>query len=362
MLRPLLIVSLALGLLQTGWADAPDKPTRTAIDRALPLLERAAAGSADQRECFTCHNQALPILALSEARRYGFAVDADNFRRQLEHTFGHLDRSRQRYLDGIGTGGKADTAGYALWALSAGDWPPDETTSAVAEYLLLWQADDDHWTCTSDRPPSESSHFTTTYLGIRGLQAYGTDAQQERIASRLQSARDWLIATPPEENEDQVFRLWGLKLAGADEAVVASAASELLGRQCEDGGWAQLDGADSDAYATATALVALHRTDSLQPDADVYRRGVAYLLRSQLEDGSWHVVSRSHPFQSYYESGFPHGEDQFISTAASAWAVLALLATLPPPPADPAPRGPADPKAGGEAPTSSPISDRTAIP
>src|SRR5690606_1452081 len=102
------------------------------------------------------------------------------------------------------------------WALTAGEWPPDETTAAVAEYLLLWQADDDHWTCTSDRPPSEASHFTTTSLGIRGLQSYGTDEQRERIAARIESARDWLIATPPQDHEDQVFRLWGLQLADAD--------------------------------------------------------------------------------------------------------------------------------------------------
>jgi hypothetical protein len=343
MLRLYLIVAMTFGLLQTTRAEAPDEQIRTVIEQSLPLLERAAAGSADQRECFTCHNQALPILALSQARRHGFEVDADNYRRQLEHTFAHLDRSRQQFLDGKGTGGKADTAGYALWALSAGAWPSDETTSAVAEYLLLWQADETHWSCTSDRPPSEASDFTTTCLGIRGLQAYGTDAQQERIAARIHSARDWLIATSPEDNEDQVFRLWGLKLAGADEAILDSAVTELLSRQREDGGWAQADGADSDAYATATALVALQQTGSLQADAEPYRRGVAYLVRTHLDDGSWHVVSRSDPFQSYYESGFPHGEDQFISTAASAWAVLALLATQPAPPADAAPQDQADP-------------------
>ena len=55
-----------------------------------------------------------------------------------------------------------------------------------------------------------------------------------------------------------------------------------------------------------------------------------YLLGSQLEDGSWHVVTRAEGFQTYYESGFPHNEDQFISTAASSWAVLALLKTLLP--------------------------------
>ena len=60
---------------------------------------------------------------------------------------------------------------------------------------------------------------------------------------------------------------------------------------------------------------------------DVYQRGVKFLLGDQLEDGSWHVRSRSKPFQTYYESGFPHGKDQFISMHASSWATLALLLT-----------------------------------
>ena len=63
----------------------------------------------------------------------------------------------------------------------------------------------------------------------------------------------------------------------------------------------------------------------MRPANDVYQRGLKFLLASQLEDGSWHVRSRSKPFQTYYESGFPHGKDQFISMAASSWATLALL-------------------------------------
>jgi hypothetical protein len=66
------------------------------------------------------------------------------------------------------------------------------------------------------------------------------------------------------------------------------------------------------------------------PAADAgYRRGVSYLLKTQLPDGSWYVKSRSKPFQPYYESGFPHGKDQFISIAASSWATAALALALP---------------------------------
>jgi hypothetical protein len=47
-------------------------------------------------------------------------------------------------------------------------------------------------------------------------------------------------------------------------------------------------------------------------------------MNSQCEDGSWYVRSRAMPVQPYFESGFPHGRDQFISAAATNWAVMAL--------------------------------------
>jgi hypothetical protein len=80
---------------------------------------------------------------------------------------------------------------------------------------------------------------------------------------------------------------------------------------------------DADAYATGEALVALQGSGLTAIDP-VVRRGIEFLLRSQLPDGSWYVASRSVPIQAYFESGFPHGADQWISAAATAWAVTAL--------------------------------------
>jgi hypothetical protein len=85
---------------------------------------------------------------------------------------------------------------------------------------------------------------------------------------------------------------------------------------------------DADAYATGEALVALQESGLTMSDPAV-RRGVEYLVRSQLQDGSWYVASRSVPIQAYFESGFPHGADQWISAAATAWAVTALAPARP---------------------------------
>jgi N-acyl-D-amino-acid deacylase len=67
----------------------------------------------------------------------------------------------------------------------------------------------------------------------------------------------------------------------------------------------------------------------LAPEDMAYQRGVTYLMRTQLEDGSWRVRTRSSPFQPLKDSGFPHGRDQWISAAGTSWASLALALTQP---------------------------------
>jgi hypothetical protein len=41
------------------------------------------------------------------------------------------------------------------------------------------------------------------------------------------------------------------------------------------------------------------------------------------------VKRRALPIQPYFESGFPHGHDQFISAAATNWATTALALATP---------------------------------
>jgi hypothetical protein len=51
-------------------------------------------------------------------------------------------------------------------------------------------------------------------------------------------------------------------------------------------------------------------------------------MGTQFADGSWYVKRRALPIQPYFESGFPHARNQFISAAATDWATTALaLAT-----------------------------------
>jgi hypothetical protein len=331
---PALVFALFLGGGRVDAAGAPgpdqvETVIRAAIMKSLPLLTAGARGSMEQRgRCFTCHSQALPIMALGVARSRGFEIDSEELTRQLEFTAAFLHRNREVLSKGKGLGGQVNTAGSALEALAAGGWKPDETTAAAAEYLLLWQKNLPHWSPSSQRPPTQSSPFTATYLALLGLRNFGTEDQSTRIAERFERALEWLKASNAKDTEDHVFRLRALRIAGANESVDV-ATQELLKRQGADGGWSQLPDLASDPYATATALTALHEAGGLLTGDSAYMKGVRFLLGAQLEDGSWHVATRSKPIQTYFESGYPHGKDQFISITAASWATMALALTLP---------------------------------
>lgn len=302
---------------------------RAAISNALPPLNDAARVSAEQRKCFTCHSQGLPVLVMIRARDKGFDIDAENLQRQVNHTATHLKRGKSNYLAGIGQGGKTDTAGSALWALEAADYPRDDITDAVVEFFLKRNADTPYWSSQSKRPPSEGSPFTSTFLALRGLEAYEFEEKREAIDQRRQAALDWLIKTKPKDNEDRVFRLRALSLTTPESDEVQQAANDLQNHQNDDGSWSQLaDSEHGDAYATGSAIDALHASGQIKAEDERYRRGVGFLVNTQKDDGSWHVKSRSRPIQEPYDAGFPHGDDQFISASATAWATLALLNAL----------------------------------
>lgn len=301
---------------------------RPAIERAIPLLEQGAFGSSRQRQCFTCHNQALPVMVLSKAQKDGFSVDSENLEKQVQHTVAHLKRGLANYREGRGQGGQVITAGYALWSLLEAGLESSETTAAVSHYLLEYQKDTDHWSHRGSRPPSSGSDFTTTYVALRSLVGFGTADQQSRIDARIRAISPWILKEIPQDTEDHVFRLRSLPYIDAENPFIEKAISELIDLQRSDGGWAQTSDLQSDAYATASVLLALIQVSERTLQDPVISRGVDYLLKQQTKEGSWHVVTRAKPFQTYYESGFPYGADQFISITASSWATWVLLEVL----------------------------------
>ena len=307
---------------------------RQSVERAMPQLWKGMEGHNEVRSCFTCHNHGVPMLALGVARSRGYDVPNEKLQAQIDYITDDLERNRTRFEKGMGpgpspSGGETDNTGSALLALAAINSKPDANTSAVVHYTLSKDKTQAHWPARASRAPTEASSFTTTTLNLRGIQTFGTAGQKALVDKRTEAAKDWLIKTAAKDTEDRVFRLLGLKTVGAETDEITKATKELLSTQREDGGWGQIDTLPSDAYATGTALYALHVGGGVATDHPAWRKGVLFLLGTQEEDGTWHVKSRSRPFQKYYESGFPHGKDQFISCAATAWATAALALATP---------------------------------
>ncbi len=252
----------------------------------------------------------------------------------MEFTLKSFRERKGLILKGQGVGGASGTVAYALFTLEAGSHVPDDVSAALIEFLLKQQRPDGSWPASSNRPPSEGSTFVVNAMALRGLRLYGpakdakdADELRKRIDSAFAKGRDWLLANKPVTNEDQSAHLRGLVEAGVDEKLIEAARDALRKEQRPDGSWSQLSKLDGDAYATGAVLMALHRA-GVSPDDPVYRKGVAYLLKTQRDDGAWIVETRSKPIQIFFDNGDPGGKSQFISFAATGWAVMALLETV----------------------------------
>ncbi|MFO0890665.1 MAG: hypothetical protein U0790_16165 [Isosphaeraceae bacterium] len=312
-----------------AFKDASTAQIREAVRRAVGPLQATLAVYSEKRDCYACHHQGVPLIALAHARSRGVPIDEEVFDAAVSHTRADLESALELYRKGRGQAGGATQVGYALWTLELGGQAADGLTSVVTRYLETTDRDLGHWKPLARRPPMEASRFTTTAVALRSLKVFGPDRPEGARAARIAQALDWLRHSQPVDTEDRVFRLWGLKFAGAKPEEIRAAASELLATQQGDGGWSQTDELGSDAYATGTALVSLHDAGAIPTDDPAYRRGTAFLVATQKEDGTWYVASRSEPVQVYFESGFPYGKDQFISAAATGWAAAALSLALP---------------------------------
>jgi len=196
------------------------------------------------------------------------------------------------------------------------------------QWLLEKQKPDGSWEGGDTRPPLGGRNpFVYTALAVRGLKVYAPPGRQEETTARIVRAREFLRRVSPVDTQEEAFKLLGLVWAGGSRVEVTNQMKRLHALQHRDGGWSQLPTMPSDAYASGQALYAL-RVAGAAASSDSYRKGVQYLLRTQLEDGTWYVRSRAIGFQPYVDSGFPHGPDQFISAAATAWAVIALSHAL----------------------------------
>jgi N-acyl-D-amino-acid deacylase len=306
--------------------ELPD--LRTAVERSVGLLEKTSAEFFVQGACYGCHAQSAASLAAGAARAKGIRIDehaAGERQRQTTFTFA---AAGPRLMEARGGG---DTVLYTVETLARTGYPPDRMTDYLAAEIAAGQSEDGGWNNTGGlaRTPLEDGGFSRTAMAIHALKVYGTPARAVETKERIARARLWLMHAAPVITEDWDMRLSGIAVAGGSEAELRKMADQILALQRPDGGWAQRKELASDAYATGMTLSALAEAGIVRPEAgNAYGKGVRFLLATQAADGSWHVGSRAAKIQPYFESGFPYGDDQWISAMGTGWAANALALAL----------------------------------
>jgi ankyrin repeat protein len=295
---------------------------KTAVQRSVSLLERTTTQFFGKANCFACHEQPAASIAVGAARAKGITIDEKAANERAAQLTVALNGSQ---LEGAAPLGGADNNLYLAEALVRIGYAADRKTDVLAANLAAYQSGDGGWHLPGyARSPLQDNDFSRTAMAIRALKTYGPPGRAVEMKDHIERAKQWLLHASPLTTEDFVMRLSGVAAAGAPIADLRKLAEPILAKQRPDGGFAQRDGFASDAYATGMTLWALANAGVVQPNQDVYKKGIKFLLSTQASDGSWHVSSRATKFQIYFESGFPYGHDQWISTMATGWAVAAL--------------------------------------
>jgi ankyrin repeat protein len=334
---------VAAWLVKAGAKGSTPNPTvlkvrsentvQSAIQASLPLIQRADANFIPKAACASCHNNSFAAMAVGAARNRGFQVDEKTAAQQVKaNAFGLeklSDYLHQGFLVPVQDVFGQFVVGYILIGLEAEHYKPDLNTDAAAMYLKSHQTPDGEWPypAADARPPICSNYIGQTAVSMRALQLYAPKTDRASYDRAIELAASWMARAKSTNNEDRGYRLLGLAWYGKDKDATQKAMRELLSKQRSDGGWADLDSMESSAYATGRSLYALQTAGLPSSDA-AYGRAVQYLLSTQQEDGSWYVRTRAMALQPFFDAGFPHGFDQWISAAGTSWATIALSQSL----------------------------------
>ncbi len=311
---------------------------RQAAAAALKPIERSMEIFTKRTGCVSCHHEGMGRWATGFAAAKGMKINDAVAREQAKRVAGQwaelkpfhdlalADPSKIKDVPFVDSGDIAPSYGTVLLGMKDPKQASDPATASGAAFLGRMQMPDGAWIFGFQRVPVQSSFFSATAMAVRALQAHAPTNQPAELKARIGKAKEWLLMTPAASTEDRVFRLLGLHWAGASAVERMKAIEELRIVQRPDGGWAQEKGMASDAYATGSSIYAL-RVAGEVPTADpAVRRGVRFLTRTQEDDGTWYVYKRAIPANNYFDTGFPYGQSQYVSFAATCWAMMALCA------------------------------------
>ncbi|MEO5685049.1 MAG: hypothetical protein ABIQ88_20565 [Chitinophagaceae bacterium] len=300
-----------------------------AIGKGFAILQSSGATMIAKSRCASCHHSTMTAMVASALTKKDIAfTDTTAVMREMAMV-GTLDFVCNPNLNNQFVSAKF-LSPYVLLGLHAAAHPADFSTDIAVDYLISQALPGGNFKAEYARVPLESGDIHLTAISIRAIDLYASPAKKTSLQQMVNKSRQWMEKQDPSMQQELAFKLMGLAWCGSDAATKAAAAAKLIAMQNNDGGWSQLPTMTSDAYATGQALYALAESGTADVNGAVYQKGVDYLLRTQDNSGAWLLVTRANPIQPFVNTEFPPFDDnQFISAAASNWALLALAEALP---------------------------------
>ncbi len=300
-------------------ADASLALPSTPEGRALAFLAREVPRWSPANNCYSCHNNGDGARALYGAVRLQAAVPAE----ALRDTSAWLNQP-DRWDHNGGDGPYSDKKlariqfGAALVAaIDAGALKGHEALRKAAELVAPFQEQDGSWHVEAEGTigsPVTYGPVLATHLARETLRR----ADKQRYRGALTRSGKWLRGVAVRSVLDAAAAC--LALSEEDDPPAEEQRRRCLelirAGQARDGGWGPFAASPPEAFDTAVVLLALAKQPKDKELTAMIRRGRAWLLGQQLQDGSWPETTRPPGARSYA---------QRLST--TAWAALALLAT-----------------------------------
>lgn len=304
------------------------------IARGIAFIQRDAEKWKAERKCSTCHHGAMTVYALNEAKHQGYSVDASAIADLTAWTKERL-ASIEKPRDPNPGAGMINTVALFLGSMARN--LPDENTLPkddvdqiarhIARHLesdgsVLTPATMDPPMAKNGPPPVFESREVMTLLAALEMRSADLKSNPE-VRDGLAKADFWLLhATPGDDIQAMALRL-ELAVQEKKSRDVRSGIETILKRQNPDGGWGQIRGAISDAFATGRALYDLSIAGVNRNRSEI-QHAIAWLVANQNPDGSWKMIPRAHPGVS------PMTHPEPITHIGSAWGLIGLVRSVPP--------------------------------
>jgi hypothetical protein len=276
------------------------------IERGLNFLQQDAVKWRQEKNCSTCHHGTMTMWVQLEAKSRGFAVKPDELQENVRW-------AKERIME------RAD-----LPRDTRAGWSMVNTPAIYLAIMAHAVPGQDAISADDLKQFFESDEVATrlAYLAL-APQAGSAADDTHAIQASLARADAWLREQPPTDTtQAAVLRLVMKQQADAPVNELKQGIDGLLSQQNSDGGWSQIKGGASDAYATGQVLYALS-VIAVSPETDGVKNAVAFLVRTQRDDGSWPMTKRTHPGETPTQNVIP------ITYFGSAWATLGLLRCVP---------------------------------